>query len=79
MGRLALPCFRVSPSPGEWRQAHRCVAPSTGSRRGMFSKYLCAAMRGATFEIIEDGGSFYGRTSPLSVPVEHIPGRDRIK
>lgn len=31
MGRLALPCFRVSPSPGEWRQARGLVAECSAS------------------------------------------------
>lgn len=32
---------------------------------GVVSEYLRAAMRRATFEVIEDHGSFYGRTPAL--------------
>lgn len=36
-----------------------------GYRREVLSEYLSAAMRRATFEVIEDDGSFYGRIPAL--------------
>lgn len=36
-----------------------------GYHRGVLSEYLSAAMRRATFEVIEDDGSFYGRIPAL--------------